>query len=252
MCCVGGGSDGGGGCVPGGLGVGVGSGCSVGGGGGCGVGVSVGVGGIVVGGVGGGDAGAGSLGPYHAFAEKPPLQLLGDAQVVEVLWSGKQSMMRRLLRRLEAVYSEKFIVEIVEYEPVEETVKEREVGEPAKRGKEPRVRNVSLFFYGARGIFLAWHLIIFMVCCLFGLDRDSPFFCPAAFFPGLSFSPAHFALLAVLVLLIFSVQLFSGRVFFRKKNAGHSDLSFLASSSLPIPSPRPSLPPSLSPLPRGT
>lgn len=41
---------------------------------------------------------------------KPPLKLLEDAAVVEALWTGKQSMMRRLVRRLEAVYQAKNIV----------------------------------------------------------------------------------------------------------------------------------------------
>lgn len=41
---------------------------------------------------------------------KPPLKLLEDAAVVEALWTGKQSMMRRLVKRLEAVYQAKHIV----------------------------------------------------------------------------------------------------------------------------------------------
>lgn len=118
---------------------------------GCGVGVGgVGVSGIGAGGGSGAGAGSGNglarRGPFHAFSEKPPLTLLADADVVEALWSGKQSMMRRLLRKLETVYSEKCVVEVVEEEHVEQDVKEprlgegQETGEPGRRaGKEPRV-----------------------------------------------------------------------------------------------------------------
>lgn len=51
-----------------------------------------------------------------SLAETPPLKLLGDAEVVEALWSGRQSMIRRLLRKLESVYHDKLIVETPEEE----------------------------------------------------------------------------------------------------------------------------------------
>lgn len=46
-----------------------------------------------------------------SLAERPPLKLLADADVVEALWSGEQSMVRRLLQKLDTVYSEKLIVD---------------------------------------------------------------------------------------------------------------------------------------------
>ena len=46
-----------------------------------------------------------------SLAEKPPLNLLRDKEVVEALWTGKQSMMRRLIRKLDAVYQEKLVVD---------------------------------------------------------------------------------------------------------------------------------------------
>lgn len=82
-------------------------------------------------------AGAGEMAQFAALAEKPPLRLLGDAEVVEALWSGKQSMMRRLLRRLEGVYSEKFIVE-----PPEKAARE----EVAKSGVEQQVKYINIYF----------------------------------------------------------------------------------------------------------
>lgn len=60
--------------------------------------------------VGGGDG----VGPFPALSEKPPLKLLEDCEVIEALWTGKQSMMRRLIRRLESVYSERCVVETPE------------------------------------------------------------------------------------------------------------------------------------------
>lgn len=54
--------------------------------------------------------GAGAGRNISDFSAKPPLELLGDAEVVEALWGGKQSMMRRLLKKLESVYSEKCVV----------------------------------------------------------------------------------------------------------------------------------------------
>lgn len=45
------------------------------------------------------------------LAESPPLNLVADSDVVEALWSGKQSMMRRLVRKLDTVYSETLVVE---------------------------------------------------------------------------------------------------------------------------------------------
>lgn len=62
-----------------------------------------------------GDANAGST---ASLAEMPPLKLLGDAEVVEALWSGRQSMIRRLVRKLEAVYQDKLIIETPEEEEV--------------------------------------------------------------------------------------------------------------------------------------
>lgn len=54
------------------------------------------------------------VGPFAALSEKPPLKLLEDCEVIEALWTGKQSMMRRLVRRLEAIYSERCVVETPE------------------------------------------------------------------------------------------------------------------------------------------
>lgn len=65
----------------------------------------------------GGRAGAVNEDPAK-LAETPPLKLLGDGEVVEALWSGRQSMMRRLLRRLEAVYCAKLVVETPDPEEV--------------------------------------------------------------------------------------------------------------------------------------
>lgn len=58
-----------------------------------------------------GGAMSGDLLARAALAERPPLNLLADSEVVEALWSGRKSMMRRLLRKLDTVYSEKLIVE---------------------------------------------------------------------------------------------------------------------------------------------
>lgn len=56
------------------------------------------------------------------LAESPPLNLVADSDVVEVLWSGKQSMMRRLIRKLDTVYNEKLVVESPDDNDEEEVV----------------------------------------------------------------------------------------------------------------------------------
>lgn len=65
-----------------------------------------------------GDGEAVSGDSAESLAATPPLKLLGDAEVVEALWSGKQSMIRRLLRKLESVYQDRLIVETPEEEEV--------------------------------------------------------------------------------------------------------------------------------------
>lgn len=57
-----------------------------------------------------------SGGQLSELAEKPPLQILGDAEVIEALWSGQQSTVRRLVRRLDTLYSHKLVVETPEEE----------------------------------------------------------------------------------------------------------------------------------------
>lgn len=85
-------------------------------------------------------------------SDSPPLKLLADSAIVETLWTGKHSMIRRLVRRLEAVYNEKCIVDVeLEESEEEEAVVEAPQGPPENgvsggvdgalgdRGKESRV-----------------------------------------------------------------------------------------------------------------
>lgn len=58
--------------------------------------------------------GGDGIGPFAALSERPPLKLLEDCEVIEALWTGKQSMIRRLIRRLEVIYSERYVVETPE------------------------------------------------------------------------------------------------------------------------------------------
>lgn len=72
-----------------------------------------------------------------SLSVRPPLKLLEDAAVVEALWSGKQSMMRRLVRRLEAVYHEKCIVaEVADSSSGEEEDAKEEEAEGDSSGGE--------------------------------------------------------------------------------------------------------------------
>lgn len=87
------------------------------------------------------EAGSGGVaGLFAALAEKPPLKLLADADVADALWSGKQSMMRRLVRKLEAVYSEKNVVEI----------RRRDEG---REGRGAGAEQVSWVYFWCRSLF---------------------------------------------------------------------------------------------------
>ncbi|CAM9312249.1 unnamed protein product, partial [Hapterophycus canaliculatus] len=89
--------------------------------------------------------GGGDSGQLSELAEKPPLQILGDGEVIEALWSGRQSMMRRLVRKLDAVYCHKLVVETPEERPPVRRVARRPakvktspVNVPAPRSVAPR------------------------------------------------------------------------------------------------------------------